>query len=234
MKRALFFILLFITLIPVTSQGKVVNIRAQGIALSIPGEFGSQLFYISDGQNLWQIYSYRKTFPSIKKGDYIEVSGEKSETRGLPRLKIKEAKQLKIIKNYPLPEPLIGEISKIKENFGKLVLLSGEIKQIEENFFLFQGKNSIELLSPGSSKKFQILKSVMITGVPIKIQNKMILVVFSEKNLSQDSAGEKQEKISSDLIRPEKELKFSNFAILIVALIIIIFLLNTLIKKRPF
>ncbi len=103
-----------------------------GVVAVLPGILGSQYFYIVSGGQVsaagLQIYNYKKDFPELKVGNYIEVAGELSSINGEQRLKIKNSGDIKII-DYRA-EPAAEEIAadEINEDYiGRLVEITGEI-----------------------------------------------------------------------------------------------------------
>jgi len=102
-------------------------VKVNGVVAVEPGILGAQYFYIVGSPGV-QVYNYNKEFPSLKIGDYIEVSGEISISNGEKRIKTKEKEDMKIIEHRsdPIPEELAVE--KITDDYlGNLVFVTGEI-----------------------------------------------------------------------------------------------------------
>lgn len=234
MKRVLFFIFLLLLIFPIRVNGKTISIKTSGIAISIPGEFGKQFFYLSDGKNLWQIYSYHSNFPPVKKGDILIVNGEKSETRGMARIKILEKNQIKIIKNAELPKTIEIEIGAAKENLGKIVSLEGEIKKDEnDNFYFFKQKEKIFLISPKASKSFiKEVKNVTLIGVPIVSGKDISFLLLSQTTKKENFPSSTNPQINQDLLRPEKEYHLIKNILFFVVIFSLILLIFKIIKKR--
>lgn len=233
MKKALFFILLILLFAPGKVFSKTITIEVQGSAVSIPGEFGKQFFYLANGKNLWQIYSYRSNFPKIKKGDILLVRGEKSETRGIARIKTTEKNQIKILKNSNLPEDLKIKSKAVKENLGKITSLTGEIKKNEEgNFYFFDEEGQFALISPKSSNTFiKEAKNVVLVGVPILSGAKISFLLLSQKTEKGGEAIEKIE-IAEDLLQPKKELALTKKLLIFITAFSLILLILKIIKNR--
>ncbi len=113
--------------------GSAVIVR--GSVSVLPGIFGVQYFYIGDSQSGIQIYSYKKDFPELKIGDYIEVKGEISEAQGIKRIKTKDRSAIDILATEKpiMPSPVDIE-NLAEEDFGRLVILSGEITEAKSNY----------------------------------------------------------------------------------------------------
>jgi competence ComEA-like helix-hairpin-helix protein len=104
-------------------------IKVKGTVAVLPGILGSQYFYIVGSPGI-QVYSYKKDFPSIKVGDYVEVSGELSQISGESRLKTKQAEDIKIIETRDEPAAQESSCEKIDEEaVGCLVKIAGEITE---------------------------------------------------------------------------------------------------------
>ena len=102
-------------------------VKTKGIVAVEPGIFGTQYFYIVGSSGV-QIYNYKKDFPFLKIGDYIEVQGEISEINGEKRIKTKQKEDIVKVESRtaPLPENITAD--KITEEYlGCLVSITGEI-----------------------------------------------------------------------------------------------------------
>ena len=234
MKRVLFFILLALLFVPIKVYAKATTIEVRGMAVSAPGEFGKQFFYLANGKNLWQIYSYHSLFPIIKKGDVLIVRGEKAETRGIGRIKTSKKEQLKIVKNELLPETISVNSRTAKENLGKLVLLEGEIKKDEdEKYYLTDKAGKINIISPKSSNTFiKEAKNTAINGVPVMSGGKLSFLLLSEKFEKSATTTQKQTEVTKDLLRPKKEFNLAKISLLIIIILSILALALKIAKKR--
>jgi PKD repeat protein len=104
-------------------------VEVAGTVAVLPGIFGSQYFYIVGSPGI-QVYNYKKDFPDLKVGDYIEAKGELSMVNGETRLKTKTAQDIKLIehRDEPLPEEISSE--KLNNDYiGQLVKIAGEITE---------------------------------------------------------------------------------------------------------
>jgi len=170
------------------SSQKGDKVVTQGTVVVMPGIFGSQYFYISDGKNGIQVYQHFKDFPELKVGDLVEINGEVSQTGNIKRIKIKNKDDIKIIEekvNSPLERPclpadrgcgvleslVIDKIDELGEEYlGSLVNIQGEITEIKTNYlYLDDGSSEIKVyFKPGSkitSHNFVVGESMEITGV---------------------------------------------------------------------
>lgn len=114
--------------LPDLADGAQVKVR--GIVAVEPGVLGTQVFYLS-GSGI-QVYSYKKDFPTLKIGDYIEVSGELSTVATGRRLKTKTADDFKLIESRSAPTPHQLKIGEIGEEYANnLIEIEGEIIEIK-------------------------------------------------------------------------------------------------------
>lgn len=109
-------------------------VSVRGVVTVEPKTFGQQFFYISDGQSGFQIYQYKKDFPDIKIGDYIEVGGETSMIDGVNRIKIKNKNAIRILGKNKIISPISLILEEADEQLlGSFVKISGDITEIKSN-----------------------------------------------------------------------------------------------------
>lgn len=151
-------------------------IKVKGTVAVLPGILGSQYFYIVGSPGI-QVYNYKKDFPTVKVGDYVEVSGELSQISGEARLKIKKAEDIKIIESRGEPSAQELSCEKIDEEaVGCLVKIAGEITE---------KKGSILYLDDGTGESTVYIKKG--TGINIddfKIGDKISLSGIVSKTKS--------------------------------------------------
>ncbi|MDD4995050.1 MAG: lamin tail domain-containing protein [Patescibacteria group bacterium] len=112
------------------------KIILKAFVATAPGHFSGQYFFAGDEEGHGvQIYSYRKDFPELKVGDYIEINGELSQFKNIWRIKIKTKDDIAIIDSGQIKaiELSISEIG--SENIGGLVKISGEITEAKKSYF---------------------------------------------------------------------------------------------------
>lgn len=113
----------------------------QGVVTVLPGNFGSQYFYISDGEKGYQVYQYKKDFPDLKIGDRIMARGELSEISGVSRIKISGKNSLSILGKDTEFKPI--NLADVSANaVGALVKISGDITSIKNNYLYIDDGNS--------------------------------------------------------------------------------------------
>jgi hypothetical protein len=123
-----------------------------GTVVVEPGVMSSQYFYIAGSPGL-QIYSYKKDFPELARGDKVTITGELAETSGEMRLKIAAVGDITIVgKGEPyLPHQVV--VADIGEPYeGWLTEVTGEITGIKGSYvYLDDGTDEIRLYIRGGS-----------------------------------------------------------------------------------
>lgn len=113
----------------------------KGVVTALPGNFGSQYFYISDGETGYQVYQYKKDFPDLKIGYRIVARGELSEIAGVSRIKISSRNSLSILDKDTEFEPInLADVS--ADAVGALVKISGDITSIKNNYLYIDDGDS--------------------------------------------------------------------------------------------
>jgi len=122
------------------------KVEVEGIVAVEPGVLGTQYFYIVGSAGV-QVYSYKKDFPPLSRGDYIRVRGEISLVNGEHRLKTATAADMEIIerKDEPIPVELICD--KIDDSrVGELITVSGEVTERKSStVYLDDGTDEIRV-----------------------------------------------------------------------------------------
>jgi RecJ-like exonuclease len=143
-------------------------VMVAGVVAVEPGVLGSQYFYIVDPTVSTttlpgiQIYSYKKDFPKLQRGDRIEVVGELSEASGELRIKTAEAASMRVIGHVGDPTPLSVDIAAIGEPLeGSFVRVHGEVTEIKGSYmYLDDGTGEIKVYfksATGINKKLVAL-----------------------------------------------------------------------------
>ncbi len=148
------------------------KVKVRGVVSVEPGILGVQVFYLA-GSGI-QVYCYKKDFPDLKVGDYIEVNGELSTAATGRRLKMSTKADVKFIekRDAPLPHQLtIADVNDDYEN--SLVTINGEIIQIKgRSIFIASDDGELEVYVK-SQINFQDLNLaegdlLAVTGIILK------------------------------------------------------------------
>ncbi|MFH1789697.1 MAG: lamin tail domain-containing protein [bacterium] len=148
------------------SKGEKATVS--GIVTVMPDILGSQFFYISDSFCGLQIYNYKKDFPPLDEGDYIEVEGEMSEAYGVLRLKTKNKNDIRIVKSKISLKAELVELSDLDESrFGGLVKAKGTTTEIGSNYmYIDDGLQELKVVFKANAK---IDKKIFKEGLKIEV-----------------------------------------------------------------
>ncbi len=121
------------------------KVKITGWVSVLPGIFGTQYFYITDGVAGVAIYSYKKDFPKLVVGDQVEVSGEITEINKLKMIKTKEKKDIVVLGKNKNIAPIMAEIGQLSENIqGGLVKVSGDVTAVKSSYvYLDDGQGEV-------------------------------------------------------------------------------------------
>ena len=230
------------TAIKTTAAKKATSLTTaqtwRGQVASLPGEFASQYFYLlpEGEEQLRQVYAFNKDFPQLKVGQLIEISGLLSPQSNPPRLKIKQAGDIKIIKDGKLPpaeEISLADLS--VDNLGTLVQVSGAVTTKRGQLvYLDDGSGEGSLTLPKAMKN--TLKPgdrLSATGLVKASQNSITIALRSASDL-QLLAASSTNSSSSTLELPSAPKSNNSYLytiIGIICLILGIFIWKSLNKK---
>lgn len=152
-------------------------VLTNGVVAVLPGILGAQYFYIvEDGGAGIQVYSYKKNFPDLKIGDYVEVTGELSQVSGETRIKISQKENIIILKHAEEPIPEEISCAEINEGMaGSLVKIAGEIVERKGSvIYLDDGEGEAKVylkstagLSPKNYKEGETVEVAGIVGLTL-------------------------------------------------------------------
>jgi PKD repeat protein len=211
-------------------------VKVKGTVAVEPGVLGVQIFYIVGSPGM-QIYNYKKDFPILKVGDYIEVAGELVQTQGEFRIKTKDKSGINLIehKDPPVALALKGdEIS--EENIGQLITITGEITDkksaslyvddgSDEVFVYIKQNANIDTKSLAAGQKISIagILSKAATGLRLlpRCQEDIKTVVLSN-SLEPQVLGEVSSAGEWDLAERDKKLELFKYLLIIAGGVIIL------------
>jgi DNA/RNA endonuclease YhcR with UshA esterase domain len=148
--------------------GEVVKIA--GVVSVLPGKLSSQYFYIQNDDAGIQVYSYYKLFPSLRLGDFVQVTGEIAEYKNEKRIKIASDSDIQIVSSRSPPEPKVVKINELSENLeGQYIKVAGTVTKTSGNVFYIHGSGEIQVSireGTGIKKpKMRVGDKVEITGI---------------------------------------------------------------------
>ncbi len=138
----------------------------EGVVSVLPGTFGSQYFYIQDQEAGIQVYSYSKAFPDLQIGDRVQVSGEKSTTRGEVRIKTKTEEDIAVVESNQELTP--RDASTLEESLeGMLVQTDGQIVESSSSSAIINDLIKVVMKSSANIDKdlLEEGKSVTVIGI---------------------------------------------------------------------
>jgi len=146
------------------------TVRVKGTVAVLPGILGVQYFYIVGSPGV-QVYNYKKDFPALQVGDFIEVAGEISESNGEKRIKTKSAADIKVLEHKDAPVPKTLTCEEFSSDLcGELITLSGEIADREgSTVYLDDGtEEAVIYIKKGTNISLTSIKAgskMAVTGI---------------------------------------------------------------------
>lgn len=150
------------------------QVKISGYALSLPGQFAKQYFYLYHNQAVIQVYNYWKKFPDFKINDYLEINAVYSASSKIKRFKTREASDIKIINSLittPTPKPLDSVLLKLPDpNF---INLEGKIKELKSSTIILNWQNQDITID------FKNIPDIVLTSYTIDDELKIKGIIFN-------------------------------------------------------
>lgn len=209
--------------------GSIVKIK--GTVAVEPGILGAQIFYIVGSPGM-QIYNYKKDFPELKIGDYIEIVGELSQTQGELRIKTQGKNAIKINERKPAPEALSVHCDQVDDEMsGYLIAVTGEITgKKSSTVYIDDGNDEIQVYikkNTGiSTKDLTVGRKASITGILSKTQTgarlmprypQDIVLLDSVSDSGPRVLGEIEQKQEWDLAERDKKAELLKYFLIIAS-----------------
>lgn len=122
------------SLLQVRSFDVGTRVGFEGVVIVEPGVLSTQYFYVAGSPGI-QIYSHKKDFPALARGDRVYVAGELAEASGEMRVKIQSADSVAIIETDVAYIPHRVEVAEIGEVYeGWLVEVAGEVTGVKGSY----------------------------------------------------------------------------------------------------
>ncbi|MBI4779357.1 lamin tail domain-containing protein [Candidatus Falkowbacteria bacterium] len=227
-------------------------VKVKGTVAVEPGILGAQIFYIvglptgQAGSPGMQIYNYKKDFPVLKIGDYIEVIGELTEAQEELRIKTKDKNDIKIAERKLPPLALAAKGDEIsEENIGQLITITGEITDKKSSsLYVDDGSDEIFIYIKQNTgittKNLEPGQLVSATGILSRTQAGLrllprcqedIVLINSAVELEPQVLGETALAGEWDVAERDKKLELFKY-LLIMAGSVIIILAGLFIKAK--
>lgn len=187
---------LSLSIIQAREAEKDTAVKVRGIVAVNPGIFGSQYFYIVDGDTGIQVYQYKKDFPELAVGDLVEVKGVISIASGVKRIKAAKAGDIDILstgQNIPVKAADVGDIN--EDMAGALVRIAGEITEIKTNYmYIDDGTDEVMIYFKRGAKidkkKFKEGELAEVTGIVEQAKSNLQLWPRSQEDIIITGASE--------------------------------------------
>lgn len=185
------------------------NVKVNGVVSVLPGVFGSQYFYISNGLAGIQVYQYKKDFPKLRVGDKINVTGITSEASGIKRIKIKDKNDIKFLSSGEASSSLYVLDDLNEDVLGNLVRVQGEITEIKTNYMYVDDSSSEAVMyfkngAKIDKSKFKEGENVEVVGV--LEQGKTDIQIWPRSQEDIKSIGLSQDLLKKQVVL-EEEIK---------------------------
>ncbi|EKE14408.1 MAG: nucleic acid binding, OB-fold, tRNA/helicase-type, partial [uncultured bacterium] len=164
-------------------------VEVTGFVVVEPGIYGTNYFYIFDGEAGIKIYSYKKEFPELEIGQKIRVSGTLSEAEGERKINVSQKEDIEILEeDSEIPSPI--EIDYLNEDLvGSLVTIEGIVLNIEASSVYLETEEgeTIKIYLKRSAnidkKVFQEGENFKITGVISKSKEELMIMPRSNEDI---------------------------------------------------
>jgi len=128
-------------------QPKGTKVRVRGVVSAPPGVLSKSYFYIQDDEAGIQIYCYRKDFPNLILGYFVEIVGEISESFGEKRIKITNAQDITVLEGRAPPQAKSIKAKDISNFEGILARVRGTVVKTSGNtFYIDDGTGEIKIV----------------------------------------------------------------------------------------
>jgi hypothetical protein len=209
-------------------------VATKGTVAVLPGVLGSQYFYITGSPGI-QIYNYKKDFPVLKVGDYIEVKGEITQSNNEKRIKTAGQMDIKVLEHKVPPAFTIASAEDVEEYPGQLIEVKGEVTGKKgSTVYLDDGtaETSVYIKKATNIKLADIKAGNNISVIGIVGKNSSGTIVLprsqndiTENNIIQNTGqvlGETTTSVEWDLSARDKKLELFKYLLLIAAATIVI------------
>lgn len=119
-------------------------VKARGVVSVAPGMISKRLMIIEDETGPIQVYKSKDDVPDVELGNYVEVVGKTSQSKGEKRLLLGAVDDLIVLEpqaDIPVRELSAGEINQLYEN--TIVSLSGVVAKREGNMLFLEDETGV-------------------------------------------------------------------------------------------
>lgn len=156
-----------------------------GIVTVQPGILGKNYFFMQNSGQGWQIYMHKPNFPNLQIGDFIEVTGELSESFAGHKINISSKDNILILEKDHLPEINIINSQMLNESLlGKLITIKGKV--IEKNnrhVYLVDEFGEVEIYFKFNPPQIKTEEVLEITGIVSLISDEYKILPRSNNDI---------------------------------------------------
>ncbi len=201
-----------------------------------------------DYTEIIEVYSHKKDFPPIKKGDFLNINGIISRTGSLPRLKTKDKNDfLTISTNLEVIEPVVIDLLDIEEEYiGNYVAFRGVVaKKTKKSIYLSEDEEedwSLRIaIKDYDDLEIEKGSEIIVSGILKEVSSGYKLIVNSIEDIlipqivkAAATNVENVDKASTTPVSVSENKKNDNIKLILVGLIIfsIIFIFFQKIRKK--
>lgn len=150
----------------------------EGVVTSLPGMFAKNWFTLETPDGAVQVYATTATFPAVKLGDHIRVTGVASLVTAGPRLRIAATKDVQVIGSGAAEARRVSASDLGESDLFSLVEVSGEVSAgTGRTFTVNDGTGDASISLPLSVKKPRLTASVTGTVRGIVVRSKDSVVI---------------------------------------------------------
>jgi hypothetical protein len=206
----------------------------KGTVAVLPGILGSQYFYITGSPGI-QVYNYKKDFPVLKVGDYIEVKGEITQSNNEKRIKTAGQVDMKVLEHKTPPAFTIASAEDVEEYPAQLVEVKGEVTGKKgSTVYLDDGTAEVSVyIKQATGIKLANIKAgnnIAVVGIVGKNSSGTIILPRSQNDITENNPiqdagqvlGETTTSVEWDLAARDKKLELFKYLLLIAATAIVI------------
>ncbi len=182
---------LFISLGDIKNYQPGSLITTRGIISVPPFVLGSQIMYVTDISQPTglQIYKFDKQWPQLKEGDLVEVRGEISIVKNLPRLKITKTGYIKKINSNNQPITAAFSLDQIHlAPVHSLIKTQGEIIEKSKNKIIIaiSENEATVYIKPSTGIKLSFLQEgdiIEVTGIVDKANDQIRILPRKQNDI---------------------------------------------------
>jgi len=164
------------------------RVKTRGVIVAEPQLLGKREIYIADEKGS-QVYLHSAEYPTLYRGDQVELVGELSEAYGELRIKLKDKADIVKLDHPGEPTPEGLDIVDIDEGYeGSLIHVTGEVTERKANhLYLDDGTAEVKVyFKKGtglSAKNFGVGDVMTLSGIVSERRGEYLLLPRDEADI---------------------------------------------------